>query len=107
MDRAKFIGRKKIQEKLVVVLPGGDTLEIRKMTQAEVEHSRKHYGKSDSAAKGMRYMVATCTLNDDGTPMFDAKDIDGELADMPYDDIETIAGEVLKFSGVMKDEKKD
>ena len=99
MNREKFLARKNPKATETVTLADGDTIKVRKLTQAEVEHMRRHYATPDKQLPGLRYIVCVCCLNDDDTQMFDPKtDIDA-LTDLGFDDINTIAMAVGKFSG--------
>ena len=99
MTRETFLARKNIKNTDTVTLSDGASVKIRKLTQAEVEHSRRHYTEPAKQLAGLRYVVATCTLNDDGTPMFTTADMDSELTGMSFDDINAIAVAVGQFSG--------
>ena len=98
MDRETLLARKGRNETQEVTLGDGATLKIRKLTQANVEQLRRNYGTAEKALAGYRYAIVKCVLNDDGTPMFNAEDMDS-LTAMSFEDIDTIGRAIGKFSG--------
>ena len=101
MERATFLARKGNAKTETATLADGQTVKIRKMTQAEVEHAGTHYGTPEKGVASLRYVVSKCALNDDGTQMFTADDLP-MLEAMDYDDVNRIAAAAGKFSGTIQ-----
>jgi hypothetical protein len=97
MDREQFLNRKPATAD--VTLPDGTALKVRKLTAAEVETIRRSYATDDKALAGFRFIVAKCVLRDDGAAMFGEGDAD-RLAAVDFETVQTIAEEVMRFSGL-------
>ena len=106
MNRETLLARRQKRTTSDVALSDGAMVKIRKLSQAEFEHARRHYAGSDPGKQiaGLRYVVCVCALNDDNTQMFNDADMD-ELAGLDFDDINTIAAAIGVFSGTHADPK--
>lgn len=97
MTKEQFFARKSPVK--AVTLGDGATVHIRKLSQAEFEHARANFRTEDKAAAGMRWMVGKAVVDENGTRVFEDAD-QTALQAVEYDDIETIAAEIVELSGL-------
>jgi hypothetical protein len=103
-DREKFLKPDSAKLKQVQ-LDGHDDVWIRKLTQAEVEYTKRNYGTDDKALAGFRYVVCKCLVNENGSRVFEDKDQE-RMQGVDFDSMQTLANEILEFSGLNKNAKK-
>jgi stage V sporulation protein SpoVS len=86
---------------------GGEVVaNVRKLSAAEVQYMRTHYkGDEAKALEGCRYIVATCTVDDAGNPIFKPEDINGDLKGMDHELVDAITKAALNFSGIATEPK--
>jgi hypothetical protein len=106
MDRNSFLSRAAKPATTEITLPDGIVVHARKLSQAEVETIGKRFASDDKALEGFRFVVARCLLTEDGERMLKDED-QSALTSMDFDVIQAIATEVMKFSGITADAKKD
>lgn len=83
-----------------VPLPDGKVLQIRELSVGQrAEFSRAVAKDRDQAGA---WVVAQCCLTPSGARLFEDDDIPGLMASSPRF-VEFLAGEILKFSGLVKD----
>lgn len=105
MDRDSFFIAQK-PKTIDIALDDGRIVKARKLTQAEVETIRKSYAASESTAlAGFRFIVCRCVVDDEGNRVFTDAD-QNKLVELDFDTIQTIASEVVEFSGLNKNQKK-
>lgn len=104
MDRESFLARASKPATTTVTLDDGSTLQVRKLSQAEVETIKAKYASEEKALAGYRYIVARCAVDGDGKRIFSDADTD-KLADVDFEAVQHIAAEVMKFSGLRIDPK--
>jgi hypothetical protein len=102
MDRDSFLKRKPATSD--VTLDDGAVVKVRKLTEGEVQLLKKKYSTEATALEGLRFIVARCLVNEDGQRVLEDGDV-SKLTEMDFDTIQSIANEVMKFSGLMKDKK--
>lgn len=108
MDREQFLNRA-VQTK-DVTLDDDTVIKIRKLSQADVETMTEKYSDEKNTLKqmeGLRYIVSRAVCDDDGKRMFTPEDLKGAVRDMDQDDVQKIAKEVCKFSGLKVKETKE
>lgn len=102
MTREDILNRKSKTKEITV---DDLTVNIRKLTQAEVETARREYGKPDKALEGYRYVVSRAVVDAEGQRVF--KDDDkAKLCEVDYEIVEGIAAEIIEYSGVNKPDPK-
>lgn len=99
MDRETFLARSTKQQSRDVHLEDGQIVRVRKLSQAEVETLKARYARDEKALEGLRYVVSRCVVDDSGKRVFGDEDM-AALAAVDFEAIQTIATEVLKFSGM-------
>lgn len=102
MDREAFLKRKTQTKE--VTLDDGATIRIRKLSQSEVETINRKYRGDDKALEGFRFIVSRCAVEADGTRLFRDED-QSALADVDFEAVNTIANEVMAFSGLKVEPK--
>lgn len=106
MNRNDFFQKPEKPRTIDIVLEDGRTFKARKLTQAEVETLKKRYATADRALDGLRYVVCRTVVDDEGDRIF-TDDDQSKMADVDFDVIQTIASEVIEFSGLgERDAKK-
>ena len=106
MDRETFFSKPERPKTIDITLDDGRVVTARKLSQAEVETLKKRYSSDDKALEGLRYVVCRTVVDrESGERVFKDEDLQ-KLADSDFDVIQTIADEVVKFSGMGKDAKK-
>ena len=99
MSREAFFQKPEKPRTIDIALEDGRTFKARKLTQAEVETLKKRYATADRALDGLRYVVCRTVVDDDGDRIF-TDDDQSKMADVDFDVIQTIASEVVEFSGL-------
>ena len=99
MNREAFFQKPDKPRTIDIPLEDGRTIKARKLTQAEVETLKKRYATADRALDGLRYIVCRTVVDDDGERVF-SDDDQSRMADVDFDVIQTIASEVVEFSGL-------
>lgn len=106
MNREAFFHKPEKPRTIDIPLEDGRTFKARKLTQAEVETLKKRYATADRALDGLRYVVCRTVVDENGDRIF-SDDDQARMADVDFDVIQTIASEVVEFSGLgERDAKK-
>lgn len=104
MDKQAFLARKPKAKS--VTLDDGAKIQIRKLSQGDVERMGREYAADEKKLQALRFVVSRCVIDENGARLFDENDLDA-LADLPFDDLNTIAVAALKFSGMQGVEATD
>lgn len=107
MDRESFLAR--AVKTMDVTLDDDTVIKIRKLSQADIETMTKDYSKGDTVKQmeGLRYIVSRAVCDDAGNRMFTAADMKTVLLEMNTEDIQKIAKEACKFSGLKVNETEE
>lgn len=83
-----------------VTLPNGQEIQLRKLTQGEVETLKAKYSKDEAASlAGLAFIANRCTLDTSGARIFQDSELEAmKLED--FDNLKAIAAAVIEFSGL-------
>ncbi len=96
-----FLSQYKAPQVVEVTLDDGSKHLIRKLSQSDVEKLGKYAKDDTKQAEALRHLVALGLANPDGSRQIIDSQI-GELADVPFDIIKQMAGEISEFAGLIE-----
>lgn len=101
MNRDTFKARR--PRVIEITLNDGEKVHAKKLSQTQVETIQKQYSGPGKGAEGYRYVVTKCLSDADGNRILEDGDLKA-LEELPHEDIEKIAVEVINNSKSKSDD---